>query len=296
MRIIKLAIAVMLLSSCKAQNHTLLNTNNNDNTLLWEISGKQLASPSYLFGTFHLICKEDIPFGKQLKTAVKSAKKMYMELDMDDPATMMGGLLLMNMKGDSTLKKLYTADEYKRIEIFFNDSLQMPFAMFQKMKPFFLMAMLYPKMLPCKTMSGTEEELMKLAKENKKEILGLETMAFQAAIFDSIPYTQQAKELLKTIDSLDMYKKYFNTMVTIYKNQQLDKIQELFTKNEFGMEDNQDILLDKRNKNWVAQLNSIMKKESVFIAVGTGHLTGNMGLIALLKKEGYTVKPLENKQ
>ncbi|MEY2916959.1 MAG: hypothetical protein RIS73_673, partial [Bacteroidota bacterium] len=97
MRIIKLAIAVMLLSSCKAQNHTLLNTNNNDNTLLWEISGKQLASPSYLFGTFHLICKEDIPFGKQLKTAVKSAKKMYMELDMDDPATMMGGLLLMNM-------------------------------------------------------------------------------------------------------------------------------------------------------------------------------------------------------
>jgi uncharacterized protein YbaP (TraB family) len=151
-------------------------------------------------------------------------------------------------------------------------------------------------MLPCKTMSGTEEELMKLAKENKKEILGLETMAFQAAIFDSIPYTQQAKELLKTIDSLDMYKKYFNTMVTIYKNQQLDKIQELFTKNEFGMEDNQDILLDKRNKNWVAQLNSIMKSESVFIAVGTGHLTGNMGLIALLKKEGYTVKPLENKQ
>jgi hypothetical protein len=27
-------------------------------------------------------------------------------------------------------------------------------------------------------------------------------MAFQASVFDSIPYTQQAKELLKTIDSL----------------------------------------------------------------------------------------------
>jgi uncharacterized protein YbaP (TraB family) len=150
-------------------------------------------------------------------------------------------------------------------------------------------------MLPCKNISGVEQELMKLAKENKKEIKGLETMAFQAAVFDSIPYSQQAKELLKTIDSLPAYKKYFDTMVNIYKKQQLKEMQNLFTKSEFGMEENQDILLDKRNKNWVAQLNAIMKKESVFVAVGAGHLVGNMGLIALLRKQGYTLRPIENK-
>jgi uncharacterized protein YbaP (TraB family) len=72
-------------------------------------------------------------------------------------------------------------------------------------------------------------------------------------------------------------------------------MQNLFTKSEFGMEENQDILLDKRNKNWVAQLNTIMKKESVFVAVGAGHLVGNMGLIALLRKQGYTLRPIENK-
>jgi uncharacterized protein len=220
---------------------------------------------------------------------------MYMEMDMDDPATMMGGLLLMNMRDDSTLKKLYKEEEYKKIESFFNDSLHMPLAMFQKMKPFFLMAMLYPKMLPCKTMSGVETELMTLAKENKKEIKGFETMAFQAAVFDSIPYTQQAKELLKTIDSLETYKKYFDTMVRVYKSQQLNKIEELFSKSEFGMQDNQDILLDNRNKNWVNQLNAILKKQSVFIAVGAGHLVGNMGLINLLRKEGYTLRPIDNK-
>jgi uncharacterized protein len=218
-----------------------------------------------------------------------------MELDMDDPATLMGGLFLMNMKGDTTLKKLYTETEFKKVELFFKDSLHTPLAMFQKMKPFFAMAMLYPKMLPCKTMSGVEEELMKLAKANKKEIRGLETMAFQASVFDSIPYAQQAKELLKTIDSLDAYKKYFDTMVQVYKKQELKEIQNLFTKSEFGMEENQDILLDKRNKNWVKQLKEIMKKESVFIAVGAGHLVGEMGLIELLRKEGYTLRPIDNK-
>ena len=296
MKIIKLVLAVLLLNSCTAQNNSIsLKTNDTDNTLLWEISGKQLTAPSYLFGTFHLICKDDIPFGEQLNKAIKSTDEIYMEMDMDDPATMMGGLLLMNMRGDSTLKKLYKDEEYKKVENFFNDSLHIPIGMFQKMKPFFLMAMLYPKMLPCKTISGVETELMTLAKENKKEIKGLETMAFQAAVFDSIPYTQQAKELLKTIDNLEAYKKYFDTMVRVYKSQQLNKIEDLFSKSEFGMQDNQDILLDNRNKNWVNQLNVILKKESVFIAVGAGHLVGNMGLINLLRKEGYTLRPIDNK-
>jgi uncharacterized protein len=296
MKIINLLAVVMLFNCCNAQNSNVkLKASSNNNTLLWEVSGKKLAAPSYLFGTFHLICKDDIPFGVQLKTAVQSVKEIYMELDMDDPATMMGGLFLMNMKNDTTLKKLYSEAEYKKVDVFFKDSLRIPLAMFQKMKPFFLMAMLYPKMLPCKTMSGVEQELMKLAKENKKEIQGLETMAFQAAVFDSIPYQKQAKELLKAIDSLQAYKKYFDTMVQVYKKQGLKEIQNMFTQSEFGMAENQDILLDKRNKNWVEQLKEIMKKESVFVAVGAGHLVGEMGLIELLRKEGYTLRPIENK-
>lgn len=291
----KVIIAMLILSSCKAQNgNGTLKTSSTGNTLLWEISGNGLSKPSYLFGTFHLICKADIPFGTSLKTAVQSVNEMYMELDMDDPATIMGGMTLMKMRGDTTLKKLYTDEEYKRLETFFNDSLHMPMAMFQHMKPFFLEAMLYPKMLPCKTMSGVEEELMHLAKENKKEIQGLETMAFQASVFDSIPYGEQAKELLKSVDSIDTYKKYFATMVNVYKNQQLDKMLELFSNKDFGVENNQDILLDKRNKDWVIKLKTIMKKENVFVAVGAGHLVGENGLIALLKKEGYTLRPVEN--
>jgi uncharacterized protein len=284
------------LPGCHAQTaQSKLKTNENNNTLLWEISGNKLEAPSYLFGTFHLICKGDIPIGQQVKAAIQSVDEMYMELDMDDPATLMGGLLLMNMKGDSTLKNLYSAADYKKLEDFFSDSLHTPITMFQKMKPFFLMAMLYPKMLPCKTMSGVEQELQTLAQKSKKEIQGLETMAFQAAVFDSIPYTEQAKELLKAVDSLEEYKKNFASLVQVYKNQQLDSIVELFNKDEFTSGDNQAVLLDKRNKNWVQQLNKIMKKESVFIAVGAGHLVGEMGLIALLRKAGYTLRPLENK-
>ncbi|MBK7434807.1 MAG: TraB/GumN family protein [Chitinophagaceae bacterium] len=285
------------LASCKGQNQTgHLPTNKDDNTLLWEISGKDLKSPSYLFGTFHLMCSEDIRFSSSLKAAVKETSETWLELDLDDPATLFGAVKLMNMKEGKKLSDLYEPDAYKRLDQFFRDSLKTSLVIFQQMKPAFLEAMLYPKMLPCKKVNAVEEELMVLAKANKKEIRGLETMAFQASVFDSIPYPEQAKELLKGIDSINSYRKYFDTMVNIYKSQQLGEIEKMFSKSEFGMEENRDILLNKRNRNWVELLRPILKDRSVFIAVGAGHLVGEEGLIALLKKEGYVLRPIENKK
>jgi uncharacterized protein YbaP (TraB family) len=287
----------LVMNSCRAQTQSpALMTNKDDNSLLWEVSGNGLDSASYIFGTFHMLCKRDIHFSEQLKQAVKNSREIYFELDMDDPSVMLGGLMLMNMKGGKKLEDLYKPEEYKKLAGFFKDSLQMPLAMFGNMKPAFLESMLYPKLMPCKNVSGVEEELMKVAKEDHKEIQGLETMEFQASVFDSIPYEEQAKELLTTIDSLNAYKLSFDTMINVYKSQQLKKIEELFNKSEFGMEDNQDLLLNNRNANWVKQLKDIMKKERVFVAVGAGHLVGEKGLIALLRKEGYRVRPLENRK
>lgn len=296
MRLTKILLLLTFFYSCTAQlKQPSLIINKDDNSLLWQVSGNGLLQPSYLFGTFHLMCKDDIHFSEQLKTAVNNVDKVYMEMDMDDPATMLAGLLVINMKDGKTLQQLYTADEYKRLSSYFKDSLGMPLTFINKIKPFFLEAMLYPKMMPCKTVSGVEEELMKLVKQDKKEIKGLETMEFQAAIFDSIPYEEQAKELLKSIDSMASNKKEFDTMMTVYKTQQVSEIENLFSKSESGMEAHQDMLLNNRNKNWVNQLKSIMKTTRVFVAVGAGHLVGKQGLIALLRKEGYTVKPILNK-
>lgn len=281
---------------CSAQSAPAsLKTNASDNTLLWEVSGKGLPKPSYLFGTFHLLCRDDIRFSNSLKQSVQNATEVYLELDMDDPSMILSSLTLMTMKGNKKLKDLYTEAEYKRVVDYFKDSMQTPIYLFQTMKPFFLVALLYPKMMPCPTVSSVEDEIMKLAKQNGKEIKGLETMAFQASVFDSIPYEEQAAELLKSIDSMALSKKYFDSMVMAYKEQSINELGLLMKNEDFGMESNQDILLDKRNKNWVEQLKTIMKKEPVFVAVGAGHLLGEKGLIALLRKEGYKVRPLENK-
>lgn len=285
-----------LFFACKAQQGGPFVQQKDGNTLLWEVSGNGLKKPSFLFGTFHLLCKEDIHFSDQLKRAIKQSDEIYMELDMDDPTMMLSGMLYMNMKDGKKLEDLYTPEEYKRLQAYFSDSLKMPLAFLQSAKPYFLVALLYPKMMHCSAPSGVEEELVKIAKEDKKEIKGLETMQFQASVFDSIPYEWQAKELLKEIDSFSVYEKEFRTMLGYYKNQQLDSMKNAIGKSEFGSEKYDNLLLNDRNKNWVNQLKVIMKDNSVFVAVGAGHLVGEEGLISLLKKAGYTVRPLENKK
>lgn len=279
-----------------AQNATKpLTANVDDNTLLWEISGNRLLKPSYLYGTFHLLCKQDIHFSDACRKAISNSSKVYFELDIDDPATLFGGFKLLNMKAGKTLDSLLTANEYKRVSAYFKDSLKASLGIFKNMKPYFLIAMLYPKMMPCKSISGVEDGIMAIAKENKKEINGLETMAFQASVFDSISYEQQAKELLNMIDSMGTSRKYFSLMNKAYLQQDMAAIEKLVFDTGAGMQDNQDILLSSRNRDWVNKLQGIMKTGSVFIAVGAGHLIGNEGLIQLLRNEGYQLKPINNK-
>jgi uncharacterized protein YbaP (TraB family) len=84
-------------------------------------------------------------------------------------------------------------------------------------------------------------------------------------------------------------------MMTAYKNQDLEKLEALMMKSDMGMGNFTEVLLYKRNRNWVAKLKELMPQKSLLVAVGAGHLPGEKGVINLLRKAGYTVTPMENK-
>lgn len=61
-----------------------------------------------------------------------------------------------------------------------------------------------------------------------------------------------------------------------------------------SMTEYKDVLLDNRNRAWIAKINAFAAEKPTLFAFGAGHLGGEKGLIELLRKEGYTVKPLKN--
>ncbi len=278
--------------SCKDKIAKPPAINKDNNSLLWRVadaSGKQV---SYLYGTFHLMCKEDIVIGNAVNEAIEKADEVYFELDLDDPGSMLGAMFFINMKNDSSLKQLLTEPEYDRVNDFFTDTIGSSLTMFQRMKPSLLEAFMYPKMLGCRSSSGVEQELLVKVNAAKKKVLGLETIEDQVSVFDKIPYAVQAKSLLNSIDSFATTKIKFAEMLQNYKSQRLDLLNDAVELDTEGLADYLDPLLYNRNRNWVKKLVPIFKEKNLFIAVGAGHLSGDQGLIDLLRKKGFTVEPV----
>ena len=272
-------------------------TPKNNNTLLWRISGNGLANPSYLFGTIHLICADDIQLSDSLRSAIRRSDKVFLELDMDNLFEMMSVISKMKMNGDTTLADLLTAEEYQKVKTFFNTHKSpLPFSMLETYKPMLAASTLMQSGMDCDNAQAMEQLVMKEAKYHGKGVKGLETMAFQMSIFDSIPYKVQAKQLLDYVvqygnkeDSSELAQ-----MMNAYRNQELDKLETMTKKEDAGMERFTEILLYNRNRTWVNKLEGMMPTESLVIAVGAGHLPGDQGVINLLRKKGYKVEPVKN--
>lgn len=261
------------------------------NALLWKISGRDLTQPSYLFGTIHMICPEDLQIGDSLKVSVSQADRLFLELDMDAPGIMMK-TMKRSMLPSGTIRDLMNPGDYHRLESFMKDSLGMPMFLMNKMKPFTLMSVMYSKFLPCNKPASLEETLMQMAKKQHKEILGLETVEEQLAVFDRIPDTMEIRMLMGLIDDFQGQRDEFGRMIQAYRQRDLTELGRMIN-NSPDIDGFEDLLLVNRNKKWIPVMKTEMNRSTCLFAVGAGHLPGTDGVIDLLRKEGYTVSPVE---
>jgi len=263
------------------------------NALLWRVEGKELKKPSYLFGTMHILCSDDAGLSSSLKTVIQNCDEIYFEIDITDMMGMMAAMKYMRMNDDKKLSDILNQEDYNKVKKYFEKHPPMlPFSMLEHFKPMLISSMMEEDDLPCKTTNGMEMVIMKEAKAQNKKISGLETASFQASLFDSIPYADQAKDLVQYIDSNDEYKKMTDTLTKAYNSRDLSKIEELTVKEDPGTAGYLDLLLYGRNRKWVHIMQSLLPEKTLLFAVGAGHLPGEQGLINLLIKNGYTVTPV----
>ena len=269
-----------------------------EKSLLWEISGNGLTKPSYLYGTIHMICKDDASLGDSLVAVIQRADRVYFEVDMDNLMEMLMAFKDFKMKGDTTLSDLMSKEDYEKVKAYMESkSSLLPFSKLETFKPMLVSSLLIESDAGCEQSVAMEQLILEEAKKNRKRVEGLETMSYQASIFDSIPYKLQAEQLVKMIkddNSKSASDKQFEEMIEAYKSQDIEKLGEFINADD-DMGNYGDILLYNRNRNWVKKLKNLMPDKTLVIAVGAGHLAGEKGVIKLLRKEGYTVKPVKYK-
>lgn len=270
-----------------------------EQALLWKISGKDLAEPSYLYGTIHIIPSDAYFLPEGTLEAIGKSKKMFFEIDMadmNDISKQMGLLNQAFMKDDLTLKDLYTEEEYEIVKNHF-DKMGIPLFFMERMKPMLLTVFASGDIDPGDIQSGKaksyEMEFYEIAQDANKETGGLETIEYQMSVFDSIPYEDQADMLLQTIELGDASGDSMKKMIEVYKNQDIEGMQEMFQEEGSDLEGHEDVLLVNRNKNWIPVMAKEMQNGPIFFAVGAGHLGGKQGVIHLLKEAGYTLEAVK---
>jgi len=256
--------------------------------LLWQITGKNIKAPTYLYGTVHLYDTSVYRLPQPVMAKLKQTKQVYFELDFGKINPM--EVLQYAMVKDSTerLDKLLDSASLKKLRAVAKSSVMMQMLgdNMYRLKPLFLTTLL---MNNGKAVA-IDMEMYNRAKQLKDSIGGLETMAEQMQAINAIPVTAQAnmiKDMLKTYNGAD---ELIKKLTNIYVKQDINTLLSEMNDNTPMDADFNEALLIKRNIIMANRIDSLLGQRSTMIAVGAGHLGGSTGLIALLKKKGYQLK------
>ena len=266
---------------------------NNEKSLLWEVSGNGLEKPSYIFGTIHLIPEKDYFFTETMKEKLISCETLALEIDINMSLKEQINLAKkMMMPKDTTYETYMTKGQYDRYSSYILDSLgikKKKFKQINRIKPLFASAIILTELIE-KT-KAYEKELSKIAKKNDINLIGLETAEYQFNILSKISIEDQIAMItddgLYESNPLDEFMK----IVEIYKEQDINEFSKLF-KEDKSLKEFEDDLLYNRNSNWIPIIEKQMKANSIFVAVGTAHLPGKKGVLNLLRESGYSVKAI----
>ncbi len=262
------------------------------NALLWKIEGKKVKKDSYIFGTVHLIYKEKFYFPDQLVNLVKNSDQVVLEIGNVNQMEVMQHLLL--EKG--TIFDFFTPEQADSVIVWAAAKLEMEPEQFKlafsKMKPFALVQMASQKEIITE-IESYDLTIQAIANGQKIPVVGLETVAQQIALFDNMDSLQQRDMVMDMVRNENTDTSSFDTLFEYYLKQNVDEMYQYIVNEGGSLMESPEELLDKRNHNWIPQIEALIKKKKTFIAVGAGHLGGKEGVLRLLEKQGYILTPVQ---
>ena len=256
----------------------------NQNALLWKISGNGIEKPSYIFGTMHAICEEDYFFPDYVDQAFHATNAFFAEIDFSDTMSLLAVQEL--MKTEVPLKERMTAEEYENLEKLLDEKLNVAISKFEFNSFSMILSTITIKSFHCPGKVKTYElELFQKALMSQKQLGGLESVQEQ---FEILEKSITAQTIIKTLEQSDA-SETSEKLVSLFKKQDIDALEE--TMNEFNP-DQKEELLTNRNVRWAKEIPTIISKGPTFFGVGAAHLGGEMGVLQLLRKQGFVVEPI----
>lgn len=268
-------------------------------SLFWEISGNGLKKPSYLFGTMHVSNKMAFFLSDSFYIAIRNADVVALEnnpelwqKEMDEYGTpeesAYGGYRKdyesPDMPSGNITEKTLQFDRYeKRLEQ----------ALY--VQPFILNSLLYRNSY-MQSMDFEEDTYLDLyifqtGKKLGKKVAGVEQYpeSMRLMMEASVDAMNEKNKLEKSYDfDPDLAEM---KLQEAYRAGNLDWLDTIHKANSESPAFDEKFIY-KRNEIQANSIDSILKRNTLFVGVGAAHLPGERGVIELLRKMGYRLRPI----
>src|ERR1700744_600349 len=263
-------------------------------TLLWEITGNGIKKPSYLFGTMHVSSKLVFHLSHSFYLDIKSADVVALELD---PQLWQDQLFRFeNLQYNLRYYTQGAPSDFINEHSFQLEKYEDPLRSALSDEPTVINGLLY------RTYRGQadfEEDtyldlyIYQTGRKLGKQATGVENyFQTERLIMEAAQDMMKDKKKKTSTDNdgesaFDIERK---TQEAYRKGDLdlLDSLERLMEPSESYMEK----FLYRRNEIQASSIDSIVQRHSLFVGVGAAHLPGKRGVIELLRKKGYTLRPI----
>src|SRR5688572_4227679 len=271
-------------------------------SLLWEISGNGLERPSYLFGTMHVSSKLAFHLADSFYLGIRNADIVALETN---PESWQEDMSRYDVNADNdSYNSSYRAagfipvpEDYLSINTlkFYKYDKKIERALYSN--PSAINNLLY-RSYGNETSDFEEDTYLDMyiyqcGKKWGKKVAGVERYEESMKLMMEA-YKDAAKDRNTKDRSYDNEEGYsYNKLQEAYRSGNLDWLDSINKYNSFSAAFDEKFLY-RRNEIQASSIDSILKSgQSLFVGVGAAHLPGNRGVIEMLRREGYRLRPVK---
>ena len=260
------------------------------NSLLWEIRNATGELAGYLFGTIHLSHPEiDSKIVAPLQI-MDSVDCLYLEInpaefDISFLHPKEGGVKIQD------LKLFYSKPKYERLKKHLIKFCDLNLDYFMKTNPVVLMSYIESSLSNASLKEGMDMRLYLNAKKAGIPVNGLIALEQEYESMNQFNDQLKGNELYQFSRNFKLAKRNIRRLIKLYKDEDIHQLYKLSKKPLGAM---RKPLLYERNFKILEKVKAETQTgKKILAAVGAGHLSGEFGLIRLLRMEGYNLTPVE---
>lgn len=268
-------------------------------SLFWEITGNGITKPSYLFGTMHVSSKIAFHLSDSFYVAIKNVDIVALETNPETWQEDMNNSDINGIGNNYARNQLFSFVDMPH-EYFNIRNLRIPkyeeraeIAMFSK--PSMINNLLYRSLSDYS--SDFEEDtyldlyIYQTGKKLGKKVAGVENYEESMRLMNEA-FLDAAKEKDKKERSFGYDDDYSpSKLQEAYRAGNLDLLDSINRLNSQSDAFDEKFLY-RRNEIQANSIDSIIRKNRLFVGVGAAHLPGSRGVIELLRRKGYKLRPI----